>query len=255
MAPAMFADLTDYMLNINGTTYCPGSTAATCSSNGGFAAAPSTSSTIDESLGGTGLGTVTVTYDPGGPGTYNVNLWLWEQLAKPGWNEYGSMGGTLAAGESWQIDVPDYQYAGELAPTAAGNIIAKTKASTLGDVNNVPGRSNNFLLDCPVGPTCNDDTSMALGFVFTLGANQEEVLSFTVSTKAPEPNQFYLQQTHPVDDANSPAKNYFFTGTAASQSTIVGAPEPEPLTLLVTMLGGLFWVFRSRIAALKQNQR
>jgi len=251
MAPAIFADITDYMLNVNGTIYCDsGSFATGCGTETPLGSIPGTSSTLDTSYLGTGLGTVTVTFNPGAGGPYNVNLWLFENLSTPAYNEYGATGGTATAdqaGLGWQIDVPDYDYAGELAPTDAGTIIANTVASSLADLNNVPGQTTDYLLDCS-GPTCNDYVSTALGFNFSLGANQQEVVSFNVSTTAPT-SGFYLEQIHPVDGSNPTETDYFFTGTATTEPVTGAVPEPASLFLLATA-GILLWAFRSRIAAL-----
>jgi len=254
MVPVMFADVPDYMLNINGTTYCPSGTGATCSNDGGLAAAPGTTSTLNTSFNGTGLGTVNVTFNPGSTGTFNVNLWLFENLATPAYNEWGTTGGTDAgdqAGLSWQIDVPDYDYGGELAPTNAGNIIANTAGSTLGDVNNVPGQTTDYLADCS-GPTCNDFTSTALGFNFTLAASQEELLTFKVSTTAPT-SGFFLEQIHPVDGSNPTETDLFFAATATTQSTVITTTTPEPgsVIFLATVAGIFLWAFRSRLAPVK----
>lgn len=256
MARGMYADITDYMLNINGTTYCPSGTAASCSNNGGLAAAPGTVSSLNTAYLGTGLGTVTVTFNPGAGGPYNVNLWTYENLQTPAYNEYGATGGTPTAnqaGLSWQIDVPDYDYAGELAPTNAGNIIANTAASTLGNVNNVPGQTSDYLASC-IGPTCNDFVSTALGFNFSLGANQKEVISFTVSNTAPT-SGFYLEQIHPVDGSNTSATDYFFTGTAmAVPVTVSTTPEPGFILPLGAAMGLLFWLRRSRSTAVDKSR-
>jgi hypothetical protein len=238
MAPAMFADVTDYLLNLNGTSYCPGSSSvAACSSNGGLAAVPGLSSTLDTSSGGTGLGTLTLTYNPGA-GSYNVGFWIFEQLQQPGYNEYGSTGGTPGAQQTWQIDVPDYDYAGELGTSGAGTIIANTLANTLADTNYIPGSDSSyagggFCATFP-DPTCNDYTSVAMFFGFTLAAGQEEALTFNVSTTAPTTG-FYMEQIHPVDGANNSETDYFFSGTASAQP--IGTSTPEPGTgILVGVL-------------------
>ncbi|HXM43703.1 MAG TPA: hypothetical protein VN924_20885 [Bryobacteraceae bacterium] len=226
LAPTMFADVTDYLFNANGTSYCPASsTVATCSNYGGLAAVPGLFSNLDTSNLGTGLGTVTLTYNPGA-GSYNVDFWLFEQLSQPGWNEYGNSGGSPAAGQSWQVDVPDYDYGGELGTPGAGTIIGNTQAGTLANTNYVPGSTDDYLLTCTYGlSTCNDYVSMAMGFNFTLAAGQEEVVSFNVSTTAPS-SGFYLEQIHPVDGANATETDYYFTGSATSQP--VGTTTPEP---------------------------
>jgi hypothetical protein len=231
MAPAMFADVTDYLFNVNGVSYCPASsTVATCSNYGGFGAISGLVSTLDTSSGGTGLGTVTLTYAPG-PGAYNVDFWLFEQLQQPGYNEYGNTGGgALASGQSWQIDVPDYDYAGELGTVNAGTIIANTLANSLADVNYVPGNTPNdpTTSDFPCsGATCNDYVSMSTGFGFSLLSGQEEVLTFNVSTVAPD-SGFYMEQIHPVDGNNASETDYFFSGSAVTQP--IGNTTPEPGT-------------------------
>ena len=228
MAPAMFADVTDYLLNLNGTSYCPGSSNVTaCSNLGGLGAVPGLSSSLDTSSGGTGLGTLTLTYNPGA-GSYNVGFWIFEQLQQPGFNEYGNTGGTASSNQSWQIDTPDYDYGGELGTAGAGTIVANTLANTLANVNYVPGSTDNYLLNCTFGQaTCNDYTSVAMAFGFTLAANQEEALTFNVSTTAPT-SGLYLEQIHPVDSANTSETDYFFTGTASAQP--IGTSTPEPGT-------------------------
>ena len=74
MAPAMFADIADYMLNLDGTTYCPAGTADSCGNTvADLSAAPGTTSTLDNNYGGsgpslgTGVGNVTVTFNPARP--------------------------------------------------------------------------------------------------------------------------------------------------------------------------------------------
>jgi hypothetical protein len=267
MAPSMFADITDYMLNINGTTYCPSGTIDVCSNPGGFAAAPGVASNLDVSFDGTGLGSVSFTYNPG-PGTFNVNLWLFEQLSGslggpsgPPYNEFGQVSAASPFSDAthtqtYEIDVPDYEaFPGDPNTSAVGNIIANTAASTLDDGNHVPGN-----LDCtdPLStpdPSCNDFTSMALGLNFTLGLDEKELITFKVST-TPPPSGFYLEQTHPANDpngtGNTPEIDYYFTGSATTESIVTGAvPEPGSILLLATLAGILLWAFRSRSAAVK----
>jgi hypothetical protein len=256
MAPASFADITDYLLNVNGSTFCDSGTFVSPCGITGLAGSGATG-TLDTTLGGTGLGTVNLTYNAS-PGTYNVGLWLFENLSTPAYNEYGNTGGTATAnqaGLSWQIDVPDYDYGGELGTPNAGSIIANTLASSLADVNYVPGQSDDYLLEC-TGPTCNDYTSMALGFNFTLGASQEEVISFAVTTTAPT-SGFYLEQIHPVDGSNTTATDYYYTATATTEPTGTqpppAVPEPGSILLLATVTGILFGVSRARSAVVNQK--
>jgi len=255
MEPAMFADVVDYMLNVNGTTYCPSGTAATCSSTGGLGAAGATG-TLDTSYGGTGLGTVNLTLNPGA-GSYNVDLWVFEELFTPSaQNEYGLSGGSLGAGESWQIDTPDYNLPGDPntgLPAGAGSIIANTTANTLANTNYIPGTLSQYAYDCGPSPNCNDYTSMALGYNFTLGANQEEVLSFNVSTTQPT-SGFYLQQVAPVDGANPSQIDYYYTATATTVPVCTGpacsaVPEPSSFVPLLAFVGVLWLAVRRRSAA------
>src|ERR1017187_10382895 len=186
MAPAIFADVTDYLLNVAGTSYCPAGSTLSCSNFGGLAGAGASSS-LDL---GTGLGTVSLTYSPGAAGNYSVVFWLFEQLSQPGFNEYGNAGGSALGNQSWQIDVPDYDYTalqdpnyGNL-PAGAGTIIANTQAGKLLNNNFVPGKTDTFDFNCPGLATCNDYVSMAMGFNFTLAAGYQEVVTFNVSTTA-----------------------------------------------------------------------
>jgi hypothetical protein len=254
MASSGFADITDFMLNVNGTTYCPSTGGYTCTNSAGLTGIAGLSSTLDTSLGGTGLGNVSLTFNPGA-GNYNVNLWLFEQLfPATAQNEYGATGGTsLAAGESWQIDVPDGNYGGELGTAGAGSIVANTAGSTLSNTNYVPGTQSNFdTTSCgyftggSAVATCNDYTSMALGYNFTLAAGQEEVLNFTVSTSAPT-SGFYLEQIAPVDPANPTQMTYYYSATAVTQPVGVGAvPEPSYQWILGAVAAVFVLVARRR---------
>jgi len=196
---------------------------------------------------------VTLTFNPGTqPGSYYVNLWLQEavDLSNP-FNEYGASSGSPSAGETWQIDVPDATYGGELGVTGAGTIVGNTAANTLSDTNFVPGKTSNsdtsscgFFGGGPADATCNDAASMALGFGFSLAAGDEEVVSFTVSQTAP--GGFYLSTTDPTTGT----VDYFY-GSATSQpiGTTTGpgpVPEPGSWVMLATIAAILAWVSRRR---------
>jgi hypothetical protein len=224
----MFADVTDYVYSVNGTSYCPAMSTVACSNFGGLAAVPGLVSTLDLSAGGTGLGSLTLTYNPG-PGTYHVDFWLFEQLQQPGFNEYGATGGSPAAGQSWQIDVPDYDYTSGSGdpnfgglPAGAGTIIANTLADTLTNTNYLTGSTDQYNLTCKGLSTCNDYASMAMGFNFTLDPGDKGIITFKVSTTKPT-SGFYLEQIHPVDGANPTETDYFLTSSATISS---GGPPP-----------------------------
>ena len=263
MAPAMFADITDYMLNIGGTTYCASYGFTGCANQvASLSGIGGVTSSIDETGGGTGLGAVSFTFNPG-PGTYNVDFWIFEQLSGAAggaaFNEYGQVNGSAGLGQSYQIDVPDYDYTATsgdpnfgFLPAGAGSIISNTAGSTLANFNYVTGNTDQDL-SCTGLTTCNDFTSMALGFNFTLAANQEELLSFTVSNS--NPGGFNLQQIHPANDPNdgggNPQLNAYFSGSATEQTIGQPPPVPEPgsVLLLATLAGILAWAFRPRSVA------
>jgi hypothetical protein len=246
LAPAAFGDIVDYMLNVNGTTYCPSYSgySGTCSNYGGLAAAP-VSTTLDLMFGGTGLGSVSLTYNPGSAGTFNVGLWLFEELVPAvGGDEYGATGGTPATGQTWQVDVPDYDYNssdpnfGGL-PAGAGTIVGNTAGSTLANFNYLTGNTSQFSFNCSGSTTCNDYTSMAMGFNFTLASGQEEVMNFNVSTTVPT-SGFYLEQIAPVDAGNATEVDYYYTANASTQPIGGGGvPEPGTAVLLGSAMAGI----------------
>jgi hypothetical protein len=263
MAPAMFADVVDYMLNVNGTTYCPSYDSGTtvCSSYGGLSAAGATGTldlTYDSvGLGGApyGLGTVSLVYNPGSAGSYNVDLWLFEQLIPDsGYDEYGTTGGSLGSGESWQIDTPDYDATGDPNTSATGTIIANTAANTLSNKNDVPGGVDSITGTCP-SANCNDYTSLALGLNFSLLAGEEEDLTFTVSTTAPT-SGFYLEQIDP-GVVTGTAVDYFYSVTGSAVPVCTSGctpppppvvPEPSSLIPLLALAGVLCFAIRRRSA-------
>lgn len=222
-SPALFATsvLYDYMMNVNGVTYCsPSTVVAGCSSTGGFSAVPGlVSSSFNTS---DGQGTLILSYKPGAAGTYTVSTWIWDSVSDPVYNEYGAVNGSAAAGQSYQIDIPDY----ESDSNHTGTIIANTKANALDNTNHIPGTSDDYLLECTTGSNCNDDTSMALGFKFTLTATQTEIITLTIGSS--NPGGFSLEQIHPVDGNNRAASDLFFDGTAALCTTPSCAVKPPP---------------------------
>jgi hypothetical protein len=181
----------------------------------------------------TGLGTLTLTFK-GKPGTYFVDAYFNLTLSVPFYNEYGTVTGSPAAGQTWQIDDPIY-----------GTIFANAQSNTLDDTNHIPGTVSNYLGTCAsvYAPGCansNDEVSWAMGFGFTLGANQEEVITLNLSQTQPT-SGFYLGQVHPVDPNNASPVNAYFNGTAVTKpSTVI--PEPDTWVLLLTGLSALLLV-------------
>jgi hypothetical protein len=190
----------------------------------------------------TGLGSIVLTFNPGGPGgVFSVaagfDLSVGNQGAPtvPFWNEFGATSGTPIAGQSWIVGTG----ASPNDPLTANQVFNAVKlGGNLGDTNTVPGQTNNYLQDCTAGAACNNDVALGMGFDFTLGAGQEAILTFNFSTNVPA--GFYLSQTHPIDPDNATASTVYFTGTEKIQG---GGPPPvsEPSSLLLfgSALAGL----------------
>ncbi len=134
-----------------------------------------------------------------------------DQLANTWFNEFGAINGSLAAGQSWEIDEPGWVF---------GDIVTNLIAGALDNTNGVPIG----------GP---DDVSMALGWDFSLAAGESAVASFFLSSVAPT-NGFYLTQTDP----DSQASVYYYSTLTIRQDG-GQAPEPSTAFLLLPALAGL----------------
>jgi len=226
--PAFCGSLQDWEFNVNGTDYYPAG-GATFSSVPGLDASGFNSSTS--------LGTFTLTFDPGAQGNYYIGAWFFDPASVPFYNEWGAVNGSPADGQTWQIDIPEYDAVS--ANLGAGTIIDNLAAGTLDDANTVPGVTTNYLFDCgangggSANANCNDLVSMALGFSFSLTSTQEEVITFTLSSS--NPGGFSLEDIHPVDGNNTTETDIYYSGNASTQG--VGAvPEPASWLLFATGL-------------------
>lgn len=235
VAPAFCtSSLQDWEFNVNGTDYYPaaGNTLATV---------PGLNASAFNAT--TGQGTLTLTFDPGAAGSYYVGAWFFDPASVPFYNEYGVVNGAAASGQTWQIDIPEYDATS--ANIGSGTIIDNLAAGTLSDTNSVPGGLTNYLDNCgangggAANANCNDLVSMAQGFNFTLAANQEEVITLNLS--ASNPGGFTLEDVHPVDGNNSSATDVFYSASAATETVGGGGggggggstvPEPETWVLL-----------------------
>ena len=234
--------LYDNIFNVNGTI-----------TEGSFAIAGLDSSAFNTL---TGEGILTFTYFPGVAGSYSFTSWFDNDLSAPNYNEYGAVSGTPASGQNWEIGDPSAYYNSGLPPGGLGpgvDIADNAALNALSNTNTLPGNTDNFLADC-TGLTCNGDASMAMGFNFTLAANQEEVITLSLMETAPT-SGFFLQQIHPVDGcdvngqncANPAQLNLYFQGSAVTQTVgNPGTPEPSTWILVFSSIAGLaLWRVRN----------
>jgi hypothetical protein len=160
-------------------------------------------------------------------------------------NEAGETGGgALAAGQSWEIDEPDFMF---------GDINANVDDGVLDNTNGVPGFPDSL----------EDDVAFAIGFDFTLAAGETAVVSFFLDVVNNAPG-FFLRHFDPdsiiANDLN-PGEPGYIAGPnqiyAWGDLDIQGGgggpgpmPVPEPATLGLLGLGliGIAGIRRRRSA-------
>jgi hypothetical protein len=230
LPPTALADLQEFLFNLNGTLYHNDS------------GVPGLNSAAFDYT--TGLGTLTLTHNPGVAGAYFFDVFFDLQLHAPFYNEYGSVNGAPSAGLSWQIDEPGFGDANRL-----GTIFDNASNNALDNTNHIPGTLSNFSNDCgangggAVNPACNNDVSMALGFNYILAADEQAIITLTAGIVPPA--GFYLRQ----HDPDTPSDVYL-TGAISIQPTTTVIPEPGSWVLFGTIgliLGG---ALRRRLSAL-----
>jgi hypothetical protein len=194
----------------------------------------------------TGLGTLT--YTDTGAATRSFDFFVNLDLGSAFWNEFGVANGTLNSGESFQIDVPDF----DCDANRCGNIIANTSGGSLDNLNHVPGQLDNYNFDCgadgggSVSAQCNNDVSLALGLRYNVPLGTQAVLTFTLSNTAPS-SGFYLSQTKPQDGEND-AETVYFSENLAIQP-LQAVPEPSSLALVSACFIALFLRHRKTTGA------
>ena len=238
-APAFYASsLQDWEFNVNGTDYYPSIGSTLASIPGVNLSAFNT--TTDQ-------GTIAITVSK--TGANYVGGFVYDPAGIPFYNEYGTTGGTLATGETWQIDVPEYDIVS--ANHGAGTIVDNLAAESLDDTNTVPGSTSNYLNNCGANGggaatlSCDDFVSTAIGFGFTLKAGQSQTVYFTLGTSAPPAGAFYLDDVHPVDGSNPGVLGSYFSGSTTPPPPPPppsGVPEPASAGLAAAAAGVLAFV-------------
>ena len=202
-----------------------------------------------------GKGEGTITFTDTAVGSDYFNAFLDYELGIPFYDENGSAGGSAAAGQSWEI-----------GDSYASSIYTDASAGALTN-------SNLFTNPCVAGTSCldnyagtyngeygtpdpdyNGDVALAMGFNYTVGLDEEEVVTLTASET--KPSGFYLEQftsygcTEVTDGACTgdivPVELYL-SGTAVEEPAGVTPPSgvPEPGTLSLLGAGLLFVILIS----------
>lgn len=171
----------------------------------------------------TGLGNIDVTITGGG--SHNFVAFFDHEFDKAGntfFNEFGSVSGTPAAGQSWEID----------EPVAVGDIFFFNFFDGTLDNSN-----NNGFFDTSEP----DDISMAMGWNFTLALGEEALISLALGTVMPTSGFF---QEH--NDPNSNESVFFSSTLNITGPSVPPVPVPAAIWLFASGIIGLVGFSRCR---------
>jgi hypothetical protein len=209
VTPAMaLPSLYDWAFNVDGTTY---------------EASLGDSMPTTGALDSEGLGTLSWSTSAAGDHTF-IAFFDFEidEASNTFFNERGATGGALAAGQSWEIDEPGYVF---------GDIYWNVLDGALDNSNALPAGLE-------------DDVSFAIGWDFTLAADETATINLVLGQVAPTMG-FFLEQFDP----DSQESVFFSSSLSVTGGGGGGEPVPEPATLLLlgTGLMGLCAAGRKRL--------
>ena len=179
----------------------------------------------------TGLGTISITYDPGAAGDYYF-LSFFDHEIDEGFDEFdnenGTYVGTPDAGLTWEIDEPGYGTPYE-NPFYYGDIFWNFETGNLDNMCFYDSFYGESLTEYE--NTISDDVSMGLGWDFTLTEGERAVINLFLDEQVP--SDFYLSHT----DTDS-LYTFYFSSTLEIYDE--NYPVPEPSTMMLMGVGIIF---------------
>ncbi len=133
------------------------------------------------------------------------------------WNEEGSTIGSAAAGQSWEIDEPGYWLTYDTDSDGTND--------TTGDIYGHLQAGNPFDERIFNGQLTTEDVAMGMGWDFSLAANQEALITLSISdtlTLNDMTDGLYLCQY-------DPHSNVLLSLTSTLTITTTGDPGPDPI--------------------------